>query len=150
MTVHILRLAFGIRDLEHLRAVLARRVESGPDGRDTVVITTRFKPRRAREVEDGGSLYWIIKGLIRARSPILAVEDHEPAAAATGLAARRRCAFRLDREIIATVPRPRGVQQGWRYLAPGEAPPDLVDIDDDGKGDLTPELAAELRALGLL
>ncbi len=150
MAVHILRQAFGIRDLEHLRRVLARRVEPGPDGRDTVVITTRFKPRRAREVEDGGSLYWIIKGLIRARSPILAVEDHEPAATATGPTARRRCAFRLDTEIIPTVPRPRGVHQGWRYFAPGEAPPDLVDIDEDGKGDLTPELAAELRALGLL
>lgn len=150
MTVHILRQAFGIRDLEHLRRVLARRAEPGPDGRDTVVITTRFKPRRAHEVEDGGSLYWIVKGQIRARAAILAVEDHEPASGATGLAARRRCAFRLEPRIIPTVPRPWGVRRGWRYLDPAEAPPDLVDMDGDGAGDLTPELAAELRALGLL
>jgi len=37
--------------------------------------------------------------------------------------------------------------QGWRYLEPARAPPDLSSGDS---ADLPPEMAAELKRLGLL
>lgn len=146
MTLHILRLAFGIRDLAHLRQVLARRVQPDAEGRPSVVVTTRNHPRRSDEVLDGGSLYWIVKGQIRARQRILAIEDVAPPAQADGPPARPRCAFRLDPDLVLTRPRPRGAQQGWRYLRPDDAPPDL----ETGAGGLSPDLASNLRELGLI
>ncbi len=149
MTLHILRLAFGIDDLARLRRVLERRTQEDDEGRRTVVITTRYRPRRADEVLDGGSLYWIVKGQIRARQRFVAIEDVAPAGDVNGPMARRRCAFRLDPTLILTRPQPRGAQQGWRYLDPRDAPPDL-ETGGDQSGDLSPELASNLRELGLI
>ncbi|MFQ5534211.1 MAG: DUF1489 family protein [Sphingomonadales bacterium] len=149
MTVHILRLAFGIETIERLRAVLESRGRTGADGRETVVITTRNKPRRAAEIADGGSLYWIVKGQIRARQRIVAIEEYEARGQDGGPSGRRRCTFRLDPELVLTVPTPRRPHQGWRYLKPDDAP---ADLDARGGEKETPpaELAAELRELGLL
>ncbi len=60
---------------------------------------------------------------------------------------RRRCGLRLDPTAVRTRPRPQRPIQGWRYLAPAEAPPDLDAADG---GELPAEMMAELRALGLL
>lgn len=149
MTLHILRLAFGIRSLAHLRRILEKRTEPGPDGAPTVAIVTRYKPRRAREILDGGSLYWIVKGQIRARQRFIAIEDIEPETTGKGPSGKRRCAFRLDPELVLTVPVPRRVQQGWRYLEAEDAPDDFEDIEY-GEQAPSPELAAGLRELGLI
>ena len=54
--------------------------------------------------------------------------------------------------LIATVWRPWRPFQGWRYLLPGDAPPDRDAVaEEEPEGAPMPaRMAAELRALGLL
>ena len=48
--------------------------------------------------------------------------------------------------VVLTVPTPRRAFQGWRYLEPKDAPPDLRELGDN---DAVPaELARQLRELG--
>jgi hypothetical protein len=100
-----------------------------------------MRPSRDKEVLDGGSLYWVIKGQISARQRLVDLEDFVDSAGV------RRCALNLDDDIVAVAPRPCRAFQGWRYLKPEDAPPDLL----AGAGaDMPEELRRELSALGLL
>ena len=100
-------------------------------------------PRRADELLRGGSIYWVIKGLIQARQGLLAIE---PQADAEG---RRSTLLLLEPELHRVVPTPQRAFQGWRYLKPEDAPPDLSAAAGD-LPDMPPEMIAELRSLGLL
>ena len=143
VALHLLKMCVGIEDVEHLRraqaARLARQREAGEEPRLRHV--TRHWPKRAAEILAGGSLYWIIKGAVRVRQAIVAIEP------ATDDVARKRCALVLDPALVRTEPQPRRPHQGWRYLDSADAPPDLEAATGT---DAPPELAAELRALGLL
>ena len=57
---------------------------------------TRMWPRREAELLDGGSLYWVFKGLVLARQRILGLE---PRRGADGI---ERCAIRLDPAVVRT------------------------------------------------
>jgi hypothetical protein len=96
-------------------------------------------PRREAEILDG-SLYWVIKGRVLARQRLLGLE---PRLGTDGI---ERCALRLDPEVVRTLPQPRRPFQGWRYLRPEDAPPDLATIPST----LPPELVAELAEIGVL
>jgi len=102
------------------------------------IVHTRQTPKRAAEILDGGSLYWVFKGQILIRQPILAIET-----IAEG--SRTRCEILLADEMIATVPQPRRAFQGWRYFERKDAPPDLAGEDI---ADLPQELARQLREIG--
>jgi len=103
---------------------------------------TRMWPKREAELLDGGSLYWVIKGVILARQRLLALEERR---GGDGVA---RCALVLDPEVIRTEPAPRRAFQGWRYLDDADAPRDLPKgrAADDA---LPPELARALADIGL-
>ena len=99
-------------------------------------------PRRADELLDGGSIYWIIKGYVQARQRLLAIE---PIVDKQG---RPDNLLILHPKLIRTAPRAHRPFQGWRYLAAKDAP---ADLDSLGKAAaMPPEMAAELRELGLL
>ena len=103
---------------------------------------TRMWPKRDAELLNGGSLYWIIKGVIQCRQRILGLEE------ALGEDGTSRCAIVMDREVIRTESAPRRPFQGWRYLDPGDAPRDLPQaraLDDS----LPPDLARALADIGL-
>ncbi len=142
MTVHLVKLCVGAETVADLEAWVKRRVGANARGglgrvHDHV---TRMFPKRRDELLDGGSIYWVIKGVIRVRQKIIGLE---PATGTDGVA---RCAILLDPPLIETAPQPKKAFQGWRYLRGEDAPPDL-----DGAGDgVAPELRAELAALGLL
>jgi len=147
MTVHLVKMAVGIGDLDHLRAVQVRRIaEAGRNGGGgRLRHLTRNAPRRRADVLDGGSIYWIIKGYIRARQTIIGIED------ATGRSGRKRCALILSPVLARTVLTPHKPIQGWRYMEDAAAPDDLGDGELDPRdASLPPNLAAELRTLGLL
>jgi len=142
VAVHLIKLAVGVGDFEHLARLQAHRIDANraaglePYPRHV----TRHRPKRAAELLDGGSIYWVIKGQIRARQRIRAFED------AVGEDGTTRCAIVLDAELVATSPRAHRAFQGWRYLDPAKAPPDAP----QGGADLPGDLARDLGDLGLL
>ena len=145
MTIHIIKLAVGIETLAHLtERQQLRAAEAAAAGEDVRLRhLTRSTPRRAGEILNGGSIYWVIKGAIRARQRIVAIE---PAINHRGLP---RCALIFDGDLIPVRARPQRAFQGWRYLEPADAPADAIGGGDDSD-ELPPHMAEELRELGLL
>jgi hypothetical protein len=137
--IHLIKLAVGIRDIEHLASVQRDRSESRgePDFRRAF---TRHKPVRPDVID--GSLYWVIKGIIRCRQRLLGFD------AETDADGRRYCLFRLEPDIVPVIPTARGPFQGWRYLEPDAAPPDLS-LSADGALP-SDDMMKELRSLGLI
>ena len=145
MSVNLIKLCVGIENVEHLAQVQMVRMDTARTRGEKPQLrhVTRYMPRRRNEVLDGGSLYWVIKGVIQVRQRI------------TGLEATQResgepaCAILYDAEHIRTEPRAFRAFQGWRYFPPEKAPPDLCAASKLGS-ELPPKMAAELRVLGLL
>jgi hypothetical protein len=140
--LHLTKLAVGVTDLTHLAALqAARRASSGGILRHL----TRSFPRRSAEVTDGGSMYWVVAGMLCVRQPILDIVE---AAYDDG---SRCAAIMLDQALVPVRGRRTKPFQGWRYLAAGDAPPDLtIGGTADGIDELPPALLQELRSLGLL
>jgi len=138
--LHILKLCVGADGVEDLIDWQRTRAAQGSDGLPRHV--TRMWPRRSDEVLDGGSIYWVFKGLVLARQRILRLDE---VTRADGIL---RCGLVLDPEIVRTEPQPRRPFQGWRYLKPEEAPRDLPPLRG-GDDPLPPELSAALADLGL-
>jgi len=139
VALHLIKLAVGVSDFGHLHQLQKERRKE----RGRYCFFTRHTPRRADELLDGGSIYWVIKGYIQARQRLrrFATEvDHE---------GRAHCAVGYDKELIATQWQPRRAFQGWRYLSAKDAPPDrlVYAAEDDA---LPAAMAQELRSLGLL
>ena len=137
MTVHLKKLSVGSHSLETLRAWQALSLsETGQ-----LIHVTRNWPRRSKEILDGGSIYWIIKGVMSARQNIVDLAEVQRA---DGQVA---CGLVLSPDLVATVPTKMRIFQGWRYLETEDAPADLTDPVDEN---MPPALVAELRELGVL
>jgi hypothetical protein len=141
--MHLIKLCVGVATLEELESYRDERAHWwGADyGEDVHVHRTRTRPKRADEIEGQGSIYWVIAGVIRCRQPILSLT---PAKDGQGLVC---CDIIMARDMIKVSPRPKRPFQGWRYLDPHDAPPDL-DAGVSGQG--AEEIAEELARLGLL
>lgn len=144
--LHIVKLCVGADSVEDLETwQRTRTAEALATGRDPrPVHVTRMWPKREAEItSSGGSLYWVIKGVILARQRI---EEMREVDHGDGV---RRCALVLDPEIVRTQAAPRRPFQGWRYLAPEAAPGDLEGGSASAAADLPPELARALADLGV-
>lgn len=142
MTLNLLKLCVGIESIDHLAEVQKQRRKQLR--RRSNLHRTRNFPKRAGEIVDsGGSLYWIIKGIIRVRQPILRFEEtfdeHD----------KRHCLIVLKPELIRTELRSFRAFQGWRYFPGEDAPPDAPKRSGP-EDEPPPEMAEELRKLGLL
>ena len=115
--VNLLKLCVGADAVEDLIAWQDSHRAEWPGGRPVHV--TRMWPKRAEEILNGGSLYWVFKGVILARQRILGLEERR---GGDGIA---RCAIVLDAEVVRTEGAPRRPFQGWRYLLHKDAPRDL-------------------------
>ena len=142
MALHIVKLCVGadtIDDLVHWqRHVMSERRKRGLGVFPTH--ETRMMPKRADEVLDGGSLYWVIKRVIQVRQRITGIEAVEDRYG------KSYCQLQLDPELVRTDPVGKRPFQGWRYLKAEDAPADL------GKGeakDVPPELNRALREAGV-
>lgn len=138
--VHLLKLSVGSESVEQLAEWQRRRSGQRRDGRYYHV--TRMWPRREAELLAGGSIYWVIQGLILARQPITGLEE------TVGEDGIRRCAIFLDPGIVRVEAVPKRPFQGWRYLAPDDAPADLSH-ERQGDDSLPPALEAALSEIGV-
>ena len=137
--VHLIKLSVGVRDVAHLSDLQRERAQVDPPLRHR----TRQTPKRAAEIIDGGSIFWVIGGMIQCRQRIL---DIAPDRRLDGTAC---VALVLDPAIVLVQPRPARPFQGWRYLNAEAAPPDV------GEGsapdvELPPALRLALAELCLL
>ena len=146
MTVNLVKLAVGIEDAEHLARVQKGRLDALIKAGKTATLRhlTRHRPKRAEDIAAGGSLYWVIGGVISARQRVLGFEE---AAKADGSPAH---AILLEPKLFRTVPRPLRPFQGWRYLPADKTPKDMGVVDGSRAESLPAELRKELRALGLI
>ncbi|PPB79903.1 hypothetical protein LV82_02460 [Albidovulum inexpectatum] len=138
--VHLVKLCVGADSVEDLLAWHAANPSPLPGGARRHV--TRMWPRRAEELLNGGSLYWVIKGAILCRQRVLRLEEVD------GQDGKPRCAIILDPEVIRTEPAPRRPFQGWRYLDPQDAPRDLR-VGSAQDDTLPPGLAEALAEFGI-
>ena len=143
MALHIIKLCVGVDSLKELADWQKKRLkEKRAKGQKPELIhITRMTPKRADEVLDGGSLYWVIKGQIAARQKLLELRPVKR----NGVP---HCGLVYHKELIPVAPRPRRAFQGWRYFEPKDAPPDLATAK--GAKGLPEALQRELAALGLL
>lgn len=142
--MHIIKLCVGVATLEELEGYREERAHWwGADyGEDVHVHRTRTRPKRWQEIEESGSIYWVISGVVRCRQKILRLAE---AIDEQGIPC---CDIIMSPELVRTVPRPKGPFQGWRYLDPRDAPADLTaeGLAEEG----SPEIAEELARLGLI
>ena len=138
MPLHLTKVAFGVTSLEQLAERLKARADAGE-----LFLTTRFLPKRHEEVAgpkgQGGSLYWILKHQLVARSPILSF----------GEADGGKVAIHIDPELILVQGRPKRAHQGWRYLEEADAPGDLGE-GASGLTEMPPALIGKLSELALI
>jgi len=150
MTVHLIKLCVGCDSVKDLQDWIAEKLKARRNGAGKARArkrernhTTRMMPKRADEIIGVGSLYWVIRGQIMCRERIL---DIRPFVDKEGIG---RCHIVLDCKPVLVEPRPYRAFQGWRYLAPKDAPRDL-DRAAPGARDMPEDLRRELRNLGLL
>lgn len=135
MTLHIVKLCVGADSVKDLADFQKTQIKK----RGAPVCGTRMWPKRVDDVLDGGSLYWVIKGVVLVRQRITRIaevrDDH-------GL----RCGLWLDKKLVRTAPQPRRAFQGWRYLDPKDAPADLDSLG--GARNLPEEIRRQLVEIG--
>ena len=134
MALHLTKVAFGAQGIEHLAERLRARAAAGP-----VFLTTRYLPKRHEEIAGRGSLFWILKHSLVARSPILRFGEAEGG----------RTAIHIDPELVLVHARPKRAHQGWRYLEAKDAPLDLGE-GAEGAASLPAGLVGRLAELGLI
>lgn len=140
-TINLIKLSVGSEAVEDMLTWQASARAKGPDGLPRHV--TRMWPKRAEEILNGGSLYWVIKGLVLCRQPILRLDEVE---GADGIV---RCGIVLDPEVTRVAATPKRPFQGWRYLKPGDAPVDLRQ-GAAAEEPLPPALQSALAEIGVL
>jgi hypothetical protein len=145
VTLHLVKLCVGCDSVEDLAQWQKQRLARlrARQSKARLCHVTRNFPRRAEELLDGGSLFWVMKGLVRVRQRIIGLKS---ARNEEGLSA---CAIELGPRLYKTELAPWRPFQGWRYLEAEDAPADRA-AGNKGGDELPAKLAAELRELGLL
>ncbi|MEW6642810.1 MAG: DUF1489 domain-containing protein [Pseudomonadota bacterium] len=141
MPLHLIKLSVGAESIKDLDGWIKARMKQTKNKHHVHV--TRMTPKRDAELLDGGSIYWVIRGEILVREKLVAIE---PFRDKEGIG---RCRLVMEPKLIAVAPRPMRAFQGWRYLEPKDAPPDLGKRDD-GLAAMPEPMRRELRELGLL
>lgn len=139
-TVNLLKLSVGTEDVADLAAWQATKRAQTDDGFPRHI--TRMWPKRETEILNGGSIYWVIKGVILARQTILRLDEYN---SADGI---RRCAIVCDKPLVRVSATPKRAFQGWRYLTVEDAPEDLPE-GRQSEESLPPELSKALAAIGV-
>ncbi len=139
MPLHLIKLSVGSNSLEDLRRWQAQHGAAHPPLRHR----TRNFPKRAQEILDGGSIFWVINRIVSVRQTILDIREsvRDDGSKCTDLV--------LDRALVPVQGRFMKPFQGWRYLEAKDAPPDMAGAHSTAAA-LPESLRRELIALALL
>lgn len=140
--IHMVKLCVGVSSFEELESYRDERAHwwNADYGEHVHVHRTRMMPKRAAEMEGLASIYWVIAGQVTCRQQI------QRLARFTDTEGKDYCDIIMSPDLIRTVPYPKRPFQGWRYLRPEDAPPDLG--ANENAESLA--LAADLAKLGLI
>jgi len=143
MTIHLVKLSVGSESFADMLDWQTQRLKimKAQGKKPELIHITRQTPKRAEELLDGGSLYWVVKGFIVARQRLLELRPMMDG----GIP---HCGLVYDAALVPVQWQPRRPFQGWRYLDPKDAPPDRK--TGDGNDELPEALRQELTLLGLL
>lgn len=142
MPLHLIKLSVGsesLADLAHWQKQRLKEMKAKGQ-KPELLHVTRHMPKRADEVLDGGSIFWVIKGWIVARQRLLELRP----VTKNGVA---HCALVLDKKIVPVHLRQHRAFQGWRYLDAKDAPSDSGGAPDEA---MPEHLRRELAEMGLL
>jgi hypothetical protein len=139
MPIHLVKLCVGVSEIDELRHWISDLKNRGAID-DHV---TRMFPKKRDEILAGGSLYWVMRGMIMCRQ---AITDLQEVVDAEGI---HRCRIIFEPKVIIVRPTPRRAFQGWRYLLAEDAPPDIGSLS--AAHEAMPEaMRRELAALALI
>ncbi len=102
MSLHLIKLSVGCSSSEELASWIKQRMKQrkARGEKPEHIHTTRMAPKRAEELLDGGSLYWVIKGQIAAREKL---RDIRPFTDKDGIS---RCRLVMEPKLVLVEPRP--------------------------------------------
>jgi hypothetical protein len=139
--INLIKLSVGSETVADLAAWQADPRAKGPDGLPRHV--TRMWPKRAEDVLAGGSIFWVIRGAVLCRQPILRLDEVQ------GDDGLMRCGIVLRPGLIPVTPTLKRPFQGWRYLRAEDAPRDAARGGADEQP-LPPGLSVALAEIGVL
>ncbi|MEQ1716105.1 MAG: DUF1489 domain-containing protein [Hyphomicrobium sp.] len=146
MTLHMIKLCVGAHQIEDLaewqKGRMATRKKAG---KKALPYHTTFQtPKRVEELLDGGSMYWVMKGIITVRQKLVGFEE------GTKDNGSPCCVIVLDPVLVPVRPAPRRAFQGWRYFTADDAPSDLRPGAGDGISAMPPGMRKQLADLFLI
>ncbi|CUH86104.1 hypothetical protein PH5382_00010 [Phaeobacter sp. CECT 5382] len=139
--MNLVKLSVGTESVESLQDWQDDTRARLPEGLPRHV--TRMWPKREAEILGGGSIFWVIKGLIQCRQRVLRMDE------VIGEDGIRRCAIVLEPELHRTHTAPKRPFQGWRYLKPEDSPADMPE-GRESEEPLPLELSQALAEIGVL
>lgn len=139
--INLIKLSVGSETIDDLAAWQATKRAQTAEGLPRHV--TRMWPKREAEILNGGSIFWVIKGVVQCRQKIIRLDE------VIGADGIRRCAIVSEPEIIRTQTSLKRPFQGWRYLKAEDAPPDLP-AGRTAEEPLPVELNKALAEIGVL
>ena len=135
-TLHLIKLSVGSESVESL--VEWQRANN------RYFHVTRMWPKREKDIiETGGSIFWVIQGYCQARQKISRFDE------VIGSDGIRRCAIRLEPDLVRVEPTRKRPFQGWRYLEGRDAPRDLSIRHSHDGSELPHQLMAALAEIGV-
>lgn len=145
--LHLIKLSVGTDSIEDLAAWQAerrRQAKASGDRKAQLFHRTGQRPKREADLLDGGSIYWVIKGVIQARQKLVGFGE------GTRPDGRPCCLILLEQHLVPVRPTPRRAFQGWRYLDADDAPPDIDARVLDDLAAMPPQMRKDLAELGLI
>ena len=147
MALHLIKLCVGcdsIEDLASWQAERLKQMRKAGEKNPRLFHRTFQTPKRRDELLDGGSLYWVIKGIVQVRQPLLDIaegtkDDGTPC-----------CLLIFKNELVPVRPVPRRALPGLALSRPRRGARDLKRGAGDGIVAMPPKMRKQLAELGLL